>query len=215
MRKNTLIIVGNIASGKSTAMALLAKQLDARQIHADELFQTTDPFAQDYLKDIARWAFANELWLTIERSTLIHKALARKSKKLTIIDSGLLMSWVYAYSHNVTGNMTPAEWELYQRLYETVSKKVLRRITVLMLYYPVETLMKRMKKRGRKFELKYYTKKYLQDIQKGLGALKKALETQGIPTIVIEEKDCPDFEVNQVDLEHVLKKVQASLGGGN
>ncbi len=207
-KPNTLIIVGNIASGKSTAMALLAKRFGARQIQADELFQTTDPFAKSYLKDIPRWAFTNELWLTVERSTMIHSAIARKTQKLTIIDSGLLMSWVYSYGHHVAKTMNPDEWELYQRLYDAVSQKVLRRTAILMLRYPIPTLMKRMKKRGRAFELQYYNRAYLNQIQKGLDALQEKLKKYHIPIIIVDEHECPDFESNTCDLDLIEKRLK-------
>jgi len=192
----------------------LAKHFQGKEILADELFQTIDPFAKPYLKDLKRWSFTNELWLTYERSKLIKKELRRRIPKLSIIDSGLLMSWVYSYGHSVSGSMTEDEWELYQKLYDSLSVTILKCVSVVMLDYPIETWIARMKKRGRASELKYYTPEYLRQIQRGLEALKHKLWRHSVPVTIITEKDCPDFEANEKDCEFLIQKVTEALGEG-
>lgn len=203
--KKIITIIGNIGSGKSTALPLIAKHLDAQTIQADDLFQTTDPFAQSYLEDMSRWALANELWLTMNRVKLITAELAKSKKKLSIIDSGLLMSWVYTHSHYVAGRISAAEWDLYRELYEDYSSDLLTNSAVIFLDYSIPTLLKRITKRGREYELEFYTKQYLEELQEGLEAVKAILKKKKITVVTIAEKVVPDFEENKKDTQKLLQ----------
>lgn len=208
-RKITTII-GNIGSGKSTALPLIAEHLDAHTIQADDLFQTTDPFAKVYLGDMSRWAFANELWLTVNRVKLIKKELVTSKKEHCVIDSGLLMSWVYTYSHFMAGRISKAEWELYQELYDDYSRELLANSAVIFLDYSIPTLLKRIAKRGRGYELKFYTKQYLEELQQGLQTLFRKLNDQ-VAVIQIAEQDIKNFEANNRDKQRMLEIVSTLL----
>jgi deoxyadenosine/deoxycytidine kinase len=205
--KKIITIIGNIGSGKSTALPLVAKHLKAQTIQADDLFQTTDPFSQSYLHDMGRWAFANELWLTVTRVKLIKKELRQSSKKICVIDSGLLMSWVYTHSHFVAGRISEAEWQFYQELYEDYSGDLLENSSVIFLDYSIPTLLKRIAKRGRQYELDFYTEQYLQELQGGLEDIKKLLSRKKTKVVVIPEKSVPDFEANEEDAQMLLNLV--------
>jgi len=216
---NYLTIIGNIGSGKSTAMPLLLKALDAQPLYADDLFQTLDPFRDLYLKDIPRWAFTNELWLTYERSKMIQEYGAQKSggqgtaktNQLVLVDSGLLMSWVYTHSHLLVQNITLAEWELYEQMFDSFAKEYIAKSCVVRLKYSVPTLLARIQKRGRDYELAFYTKEYLEQLEEGLVALEKKLMQLDIPIIVIDESEVANFEQNSADARLLTNKVQSIL----
>ncbi len=214
---NYLTIIGNIGSGKSTAMPLLLKALDAQPLYADDLFQTLDPFRDLYLQDVPRWAFTNELWLTYERSKMIQKYSIEHDKgqnpenqgKLVLVDSGLLMSWVYTHSHLLVQNISLPEWELYEQLFDSFASEYISRSCVVRLRYSLPTLLARIKKRGRDYELAFYTKEYLEQLELGLVALEKKLVQMGIPVIVIDESQVADFEQNSADARILIDKVQS------
>ena len=201
-----LTLIGNIGSGKSTALPPLLDALAAKPLYADDLFQTTDPFAKPYLDDTPRWAFTNELWLTHQRAQLLqdHVGTSGKSGQLTIVDSGLLMSWVYTYSHLLVKNITLDEWEFYQTLYDEFSANILQDTAVIRLKYSMETLLERIHKRGRDYELEYYTREYLEQIEQGLEALEKKLVMNGVPLLTIDESEIADFENSAQDQEKLI-----------
>jgi deoxyadenosine/deoxycytidine kinase len=203
-------LVGNIGSGKSTAMPILLEALKARPLYADDLFQV-DPFAPLYLDDIKRWAFTHELWLTHQRSLLLkeHVKLPENNGTITVIDSGLLMSWVYTYSHFLVKNISLDEWEFYENLYDQFSTEVLLETGVVRLKYTVPTLLKRITKRGRDYELKYYTAEYLEQIEMGLDALEKKLVMKGVPFTSIDEEDIADFENSPKDTEKLISRAKS------
>ncbi|MBP7768439.1 deoxynucleoside kinase [Candidatus Woesebacteria bacterium] len=204
----TIVIIGNIASGKSTATDIIAKQFATDRIDADDLFQTSNPFRDVYLENMSRWAFTNELWLTVERVKLIKEHLNTSKSAVTIIDSGLLMSWVYTYGHYLNGVITPDEWQLYEQIYTQIAGPVLSKIQVIRLQYDMPTLMHRLKKRGRAYELEFYTEEYLSQIEKGIEALERRIVKEGVPLLTITEAVSSNFEHNDSDRKSFLDQVQ-------
>jgi deoxyadenosine/deoxycytidine kinase len=182
-------VIGNIGSGKTTLTPLMAKKLQAKTVMADNLFQTVDPFRELYLNDIKRWALANELWLTLERVVLVKKYLRQHKGEKLVVDSGLLMSWAYTHGHYLAGVITKDEWQLYRRLFDRIAMSLFTSSVVVALECSVETLMKRIKKRGRKFELTFYNPVYLSRIDRGLDKLKDKLKRKGIKVVSISEAE--------------------------
>lgn len=193
MKKKVITIIGNIGSGKSSALPIVAKHFKAQSIEADNLFQTTDPFAMDYLKDMQRWAFTNELWLTVERVKLICGEMETGKAKTVVIDSGLLMSWVYTFTHYTAGRLTKAEWDFFCELYDSQAACLLDNSMIIFMNYSIPTLLKRIAKRGREYELEYYSRAFLEELQQGLEALVKTLKSRGLTVREIKEEHVPDF----------------------
>lgn len=208
MKKITFTIIGNIGSGKTTLLPILEKSLGASVIHADNLFQTTNPFRDQFLSDMPRWAFSNELWLTVERVKIYKKHLEENVSPIVLIDSGLLMSWVYAYSHVLVGKMSKEEWDLFDTLFQDLTKDVLKESSVIFLDYSIPTLMKRIHKRGRDYEVAMYTEEYLSQLQGGLAALIKKLEKQSVTIIRFSEEQAGDFESDNNKQKFILQEVK-------
>ncbi|MFH0943013.1 MAG: deoxynucleoside kinase [Candidatus Beckwithbacteria bacterium] len=207
---NVIVVIGNIGSGKSTVAPVVAKSLKAKMIDADNLFQTTNPFRDRYLKSNRRWALANELWMTLERVSVLECYSQYKKKKL-VIDSGLLMSWAYTYSHYQSGVLSHDEWGVYQRLFDKVIGDCFKDLAVVKLNCKVDTLLRRIKKRGRKFELEYYTKAYLQRIDKGLEELHQKLQKNGLRVVEIDEKEVRGFLNQKRIKQQVIEKIVTGL----
>jgi len=209
-QSDVIVVVGNIGSGKTTVAPVIAKGLKAKMIDADNLFQTTNPFRERYLKSNRRWALANELWMTLERMSVLANYEHYKKKKV-VIDSGLLMSWAYTYSHFLSGILSHDEWKVYERLFDKVVGDCFKDLAVVKLNCRVETLLRRIKKRGRKFELEYYTKAYLQRIDKGLEELHQQLKKKGIKVVEVDEKEVKGFLNQKKTKKRVIEKVMEGL----
>jgi len=190
--------IGNVGAGKSSALEIVSKCLEAKSIDADNLFQTSDPFAKEFLKDTSRWALANELWLTNQRANLLRDELTKSKNQWLVVDSGLLMSWVYTYSHLLVGKMSLEEWELYEELFDKLSQGLESEV-VLWLDYSLPTLLKRINKRGRDYEMEFYTKEYVEQLQLGIDALVERLVKTNVKLLGISEDEVADFVVNPRD----------------
>lgn len=203
-----IAVLGNIASGKTTASTLLAQKLKAELVDAD-LFEE-NPFLQMYVNDRPRWSFATELYFTKARL----KKLAGLKKILqtssVIVDSGLFMSaWVYARNHLKQGTMTAAEWQFYLDLTEDIKKNTYDdEDLVIILQAPPDTLLKRIKERGRDFE-KAYDKKYLLELNDRLNELAEKLRSE---QRLILEFDAEKYDVRrEKDANVFVKNVKQML----
>jgi len=210
-KSRIVTVIGNIGAGKSSATPILVDLLNADTLDADSLFQTTDPFRDEYLGDLKRWAFANELWLTNKRADLLNFKLAHTQNPWLVVDSGVLMRWVYTYSHLLVGNLTKKEWQLYDSLLQKLVGNVFAQTTVIYLEYSVPTLLKRIKKRGRAFEILHYQAEYLNQINQGLLALERRLKKIQVPLVKITETQVPDFVSCQTDRNHLISLVKPLL----
>ena len=213
LKPQMITVIGNIGSGKTTVSPVIAKALKASHVDADNLFQTIDPFRELYLNDLRRWALANELWLTLERVILVKKYLKTVKQKLLVVDSGLLMSWAYTHGHYLAGTMTPEEWGLYRRLFDKIAINLFSSSLVVYLECPVPTLMKRIKKRGRGFELKYYNETYLKQIDNGLEKLKEKLKRKKIKVISLTEDEVMLDNSGKVEMLSALQKIKNGITG--
>ena len=74
---------------------------------------------------------------------------------------------------------------MYRRLFDKIAISLFTSSVVVALECPVETLMKRIKQRGRGFELKYYNPVYLSRIDRGLEKLKEKLKRKGIKVVSV------------------------------
>ncbi len=207
-QKITIVLLGNIASGKTSVVKLLKKNFEADFIMADNLFQTKNPYRELYLKEMRTWAFKNETWMTMNRATLIDGLIKKSTHTRVFIDSGLPMSWVYAYSHFQNKVFTRLDWKLYQQIFTRCSMLTPGKFKVIYLDYKLPTLLKRLNKRGRAYELNYYNQTYLQQIRLGLQKLIANFKRQKIEILTIKEKEFGDFLLTPNKQAQFIKQVR-------
>ena len=206
MKCNKFItVIGNVASGKSTVTRLLTKKMKARQIPADSLFKV-NPFFPLALNDRPRWSLASDLWFFYERLKLERKIPRQLKKNYVVVDSGLPMSFVYARSRLISGYLTRNEWELYKSINDELLPTALFPDLIIYLKAPVQTILKRIKRRRRKFELKHYSAKYLLGLEESLEIVIKKLIKHKVKIIPIDISKI-DFIHNQTDLNHLITEV--------
>ena len=137
--------------------------------------------------------------------------MKQPTKELVVIDSGLLMSWVYTYGHYLNGVISEDEWNLYEEIYTRLCNEVLSKMIVVRLQYDLPTLMERLKKRGRGYELEFYTEDYLMQIEKGLVALEKKLQRDSVPLLIIEQGQIKDFENSKGDQDKLHNAIASFI----
>jgi deoxyadenosine/deoxycytidine kinase len=195
-RYKTIIVIGNVATGKSTLTNFLVETLPARAVPADELYKT-DPFFPLALEDRKRWSFTNDLSFLYERIKIMRALQQSQKEEHLIIDGGLLMSYVYASSRVESGTMTPDEWKLYEALYEEFTKDLMKPDLVIFLTCPVTISRQRILKRGRKFEIAKHTELYLEGLEKSLAAFENKLQKQKSIYLKIDTSQ-DDFSLENV-----------------
>lgn len=177
-----ITVIGNVGTGKSTVTALLAEAMAATLVKADELYKV-NPFFSLTLEDRSRWSLASDLWFLHERMKLAHTTQIQLEKAPVVVDSGLLMSFVYAHSRTVSGFFIPEEWDLYQGFYDQLVTAELLPDKVIFLTAPIDFLRQRIIKRGRDFEIKHHSKAYLSDLATSLDAVKAYVQQKSVPLV--------------------------------
>lgn len=172
-------IVGNVASGKTTASKTIARLSTYEYIDID--VYAKNPFLPLFVEDPKRWTFTSDLYFSMIRSQqipLIHKKM---SYSPIVLDSSLDMGiYVYSKSCYLQGKLTPDEWDFLQKLHKTLIQKQPEIYATIFVDVPIDALMNRIVRRGRTHEQEY-TRKYVSQLQERLDEYKKdmiALKTR-------------------------------------
>jgi deoxyadenosine/deoxycytidine kinase len=184
-QKHTLtVIIGNVATGKSVLTRALASNTGARPIMADELFKT-NPFFSLAVKDRPRWSFISDTWFLQARYEFMQKIARMLEKESLVIDSGIYMSYVYAYSKHQMQYFTADELKLYLKMCNFYFSQVVHPDRIILLSASINTSLMRIQDRGREFEKVFHSQEYLESIDFGLKKLVSLLKNQNIPVIKV------------------------------
>lgn len=142
-------LAGNIGSGKTTVAKLISRRFGF------ELFDEPvidNRFLALYYQDMRRWSFTLQLEFLIKR--VAHHELIETVPKSCIQDRTLTEDpEIFAkYLHGL-GHMTDDELQLYLEYFERLNRDIRQPDKVIYLQcHDLETLLKRIKTRGRKEE---------------------------------------------------------------
>lgn len=190
-----IAVIGNIASGKTTASKILADAFKAEIVLEPFI---DNPFLPDFINDKKRWAFANELYFLRDRLKQHENVKMLLQKNNVIVDSGMLMStWVYSKNQYLQGYFTENEWQFYLDLHKELKKSYIDENLVIYVKAHPELSMKRIRKRGRDFE-KGYDFTYLNQLYTQLEELKDKLKEEGTPLL--------EFDTGVYDLTDLKNK---------
>ena len=200
-----IAVAGNIGSGKSTLTRLLAKHYGW-----EPRFESVDsnPYLEDYYRDIHRWSFNMEVYFLKERfRDLIDIAKADH----TIIQDRTIYEGVHVFMENnrEMGNLSERDYETYMELFEQMMSVV--KLPDLMIYLraSVPHLVSNIQKRGRDYEQTIQLE-YLQNLNRRYDDFVFNKYQCRVITI---EKDNLDFLNTPRDLAGIIDKIDATLFG--
>ena len=150
-----IAIEGPIGVGKTSLTNLLAKQFRGTKVSED----VDNPFLDDFYKDKRGAAFRCQLFFLLSRYDQ-QRAIAQRDlfTELILSDYTFPKDKIFAYLTLDDSELLSYN-KLYELLYETVPKPEL----VIYLQGSLDTLLKRIKKRGRAYE-KSISPSYLQEL---------------------------------------------------
>jgi deoxyguanosine kinase len=148
-------IEGPIGVGKTSLTNLLAKRFRGTKILSD----VENPFLDDFYKDKRGAAFRTELYFLLSRfDQQRHMTQRDLFTELILADYTFAKSKIFAYL-----TLEDSELMIYNRLYDLLYEQVPKPDLVIYLQGSLDTLTKRIKKRGRAYE-KAISSSYLQEL---------------------------------------------------
>lgn len=199
-----IAVAGNIGSGKSSLVTWLCQQFGLEpffEAHAD------NPYLADFYGDMPRWALASQLWFLLRRFEQ-HKALERLGKPVVQDRTIFEDAEIFAANLHEGGQIDARDWELYEAAYRTLRAELRPPDLVVYLRCNFRTLRKRIKLRGRAYEMELPTR-YLKRLDRLYERWFAAYEAS--PTLVVNTDEL-DYVENLFDRRDLLETVSGILG---
>lgn len=150
-----IAIEGPIGVGKTSLVNMLAKRFRGTKILED----AENPFLGEFYKDKRGAAFRCQLFFLLSRHDQ-QKQIAQRDlfTELVLSDYTFAKDKIFAYL-----TLEDSELMIYNRLYEVLEPSVPKPDLVIYLQANLDTLLKRIRKRGRDYE-KTISPPYLQEL---------------------------------------------------
>ncbi|HQV69718.1 MAG TPA: deoxynucleoside kinase [Thermoflexales bacterium] len=149
MTNKFIAIAGNMGVGKSTLTKLVAQHLGWAPIYeaVDE-----NPYLSDFYADMQRWSFHSQAFF-LSRRVAQHKELMSRPEPIVLDRSVYEDAEIFAQNLYLRGSMSERDWRTYEGLYKTMATLLRPPDVIVYLRAEVPTLVKRIRQRGRNFEL--------------------------------------------------------------
>ena len=200
-----IAVAGNIGSGKTTLVNMLSKHYGWKpQFEA----VVSNPYLDDYYKDIKRWSFNMEVFFLKER---FRNLLEISQSSDTIIQDRSIYEGVYVFMANnfKMGNLDERDYITYMELFEQMTDVVKYPDLMIYLRSSVPHLVKNIQKRGRDYEqqipleyLENLNELYEEFIYKNYGGKVMTIDVNNI-----------DYEHQPRQFGEIIDRIDAALIG--
>ena len=148
MTKHFIAIAGNIGVGKSTLVGLLGQRLGWTPFYeaVDE-----NPYLADFYQDMRAWSFHSQVFFLSKRLRH-HRGLLDHPGSVIQDRSIYEDAEIFARNLYRQGHMSDRDYGTYRELYEVLTLYLPPPDLVVYLRASVDTLMSRIRQRGRDYE---------------------------------------------------------------
>jgi deoxyadenosine/deoxycytidine kinase len=193
---NYIVIEGVIGVGKTSLAKLMSERVDARLV-LEEVEE--NPFLEDFYGDPIHYAFQTQLFFLLSR---YRQQMEFPQQDLfqhkTISDYLFDKDKIFAYI-----NLNEKELSLYERLWSLLQKDIPKPDLVIYLQANTETLMHRIRERGRPYE-RSISPEYIQRLNEAYSYF--FFHYADSPLLVVNTAKI-DFVHNPDDLEDLLAQI--------
>lgn len=200
-----ITVEGPIGVGKTSLTKALA---DQNQFQLLKEIVDENPFLNKFYEDIEEWSFQTEMFFLCNR----YKQLADIQKKFisnhepVVADYHIFKNLIFAKR-----TLPTAEYAKYEAIYKILTVDMPKPNMVIYLHASLDTLMKRIKLRGREFE-QMITPEYMEQLAADYYEFIERFEREHpeIPVLRFNGDEI-DFVQNNDDLQLILDKVDGTL----
>ena len=199
-----IAVAGNIGSGKSTLTQLLARHYgwEARYEAV-----ATNPYLEDYYRDIRRWSFNMEVFFLKER---FRDLIAISQAQHTIIQDRSIFEGVYVFMENNRdmGNLSERDYETFMELFQQMMSVVRMPDLLIYLRASVPHLVGNIQQRGRNYEQAMQLE-YLENLNRRYERFIANYKGR----LMVIDKDPLDFKNDPKDFAKIVDRIDRTLFG--
>ncbi|MEC1180731.1 deoxynucleoside kinase [Metasolibacillus meyeri] len=200
-----ITIEGPIGVGKTSLSNAVSEHFT---YHLLKEIVDENPFLGKFYEDIEEWSFQTEMFFLCNRYKQlsdIKKYLAGEHKPV-VADYHIFKNLIFAKR-----TLQHAEYEKYESIYNILTADMPVPNMVVYLHASVDTLMKRIAKRGREFE-KNITREYMEQLAVDYNEfMQHFIKTHPEIPVIQLNGDEIDFVENKFDLQDVLQIIEQKL----
>lgn len=191
-------VVGNAASGKTTAAKAIARKTTCEYIPVN--MYAKNPFVDETAVHPARWTFTNHLYFSYLRSQQIPEIIKTMNLSPVVLDSGLDVG-LYVYTKNsfLQGTISKDEWKFFQKLHTILMGKTPPIYATIFMHVSIEDSMKRIRDRGRPHE-QNYSWRYIENLHDRLKEYKNdlvALNSRKVVATYFQKENRLEFHTKE------------------
>ena len=196
-------ICGNIGAGKSSLSNLLIQNFSLQPLL--EKFKE-NPYLEYFYKDMNRWAFHSQLFFLIKKIEFMD---ALKENGLIYVQDRTIYEDVFVFAKNLNklGYISEKDWKMYFDVFSLFENKILNPSCLIYIKCNLETLKKRIMKRGRKFE-QNISDTYLNSLN---NLYNEWFEESSISNKFIIDGNNYDFIEERKDREQILNYISEKI----
>jgi deoxyadenosine/deoxycytidine kinase len=197
-----IVLEGPIGVGKTTLATLLAEEFSARTIFENV---EENPFLRDFYKNRKKNAFKTQLFFLLSRyQQQVGLAQIDLFQQTTISDYLFSKDRIFA-----TINLDETELFLYDQIFRVLNPKIPTPDLVIYLQAETDTLLKRIRGRGKPYE-KGMDREYLTQIVSAYNSF--FFHYADSPLLIINTSNI-DFVSKMGDFEQLVKEIKTFKSG--
>ena len=204
-----ITVEGPIGVGKTSLSKIISETFG---FHLLKEIVDENPFLNKFYEDIDEWSFQTEMFFLCNRYKQINDI-----KKYIVANDQPVVADYHIFKNLIFAKRTlqQSEFLKYEEIYRILTQDMIKPNVVIYLYASVDTLMKRIAKRGRDFEKmisRDYMEQLVADYHESISLFEK--KHSDIPVIRFNGDDI-DFVQNPSDLKTILDTLDETLEKGS
>jgi deoxyadenosine/deoxycytidine kinase len=199
---NYIVVEGPIGVGKTTLARKLAGHFEA-QLMEEQV--EDNPFLPSFYLNMEKFAFSTQIYFLMSRYQQLKNSNQRNLFQRTVIaDYMLEKDFIFAEL-----NLNEDEFRLYNDIYKLLRGQIARPDLVIFLSAETETLVNRMRRRGRSFE-EGIPEKYIEEVNETYHRF--FFQYDSGPMLQINTNEI-DIVNNEEDFKKLIAKISAPIRG--
>ncbi|KLO24186.1 deoxycytidine kinase [Marinitoga sp. 1197] len=144
-----IVLAGNVGAGKSTFTRVLSERLGFTPYYESV---NDNPFLEDFYQDQKKWSYHLQTFFLFHRFNSIKQII--DSKDNAILDRSIYEdAEIFAKNLYNNGKMSEREYQTYRQIFYTMLEFLKKPDLLIYIKTSVDTVVKRIKKRGREMEM--------------------------------------------------------------